>query len=190
MQPVILKWIGFMWAGFAVVWLLGALTQKRAVRRDSVWSRFVQVALGILVILLLWKHGLHSGLLVGSYVPRPSALSILGLALTFAGLAFAVTARIFIGRNWSGMVTVKKDHKLVRNGPYALVRHPIYTCTLLAVLGTVIAFGATQGLPGVGLATVILWIKSRREELLMAQEFGDEYTQYKQKVKALIPFVW
>lgn len=190
MQPNILKWIEFMWAGFAVVWLLGALTQKRAVRRDSAWSRFVQVSLGALAFLLLWNHGLHSGLLARSFVPRTSALSFLGLALTIAGLAFAIAARVFIGRNWSGMVTVKKDHKLVRNGPYALVRHPIYTGTLLALLGTAIVFGETQGLLVVALATLILWIKSRREELFMTEEFGEEYRQYKQKVKALIPYVW
>jgi len=88
------------------------------------------------------------------------------------------------------MVTVKKDHKLVRNGPYALVRHPIYTGTLLALLGTAIVFGETQGLLVVALATLILWIKSRREELFMTEEFGEEYRQYKQKVKALIPYVW
>lgn len=189
MQPNILKWIEFMWAGFAVVWLLGALTQKRTVRRDSVWSRFVEVSLGALAILLLWNHGLHSGLLPRSFVPRTSALSFLGLTLTIAGLAFAIVARVFIGRNWSGMVTVKKDHKLVRNGPYALVRHPIYTGTLLAVLGTVIALGETQGLLAVPFAALVLWIKSRREELLMTQEFGEEYTRYKRKVKALIPFL-
>lgn len=190
MQPNILKWIEFMWAGFAAVWLLGALTQKRAVRRDSVWSRFVQVFVGALAILLFWNHGLHSGLLARSFVPRTSGFSFLGLALTIAGLAFAIAARVFIGRNWSGMVTVKKDHKLVRNGPYALVRHPIYTGTLLALLGTVIVLGEMQGLLAVGLVTLVFWFKSRREELFMTEEFGDEYRQYKQKVKALIPFVW
>ena len=190
MQANILKWIGYMWAGFAVVWVLGALTQKRAVRRDSFWSRFVQLVLVAVVISLFWNHGPHFGPLARSFVPRNSALSFLGLALTIAGLAFAIAARVYIGRNWSGMVTVKKDHKLVRNGPYALVRHPIYTGTLLAVLGTIIVLGQTQALLAVPLAALIFWIKSRREELFMTQEFGEEYRQYKQKVKALIPLVW
>ena len=51
----------------------------------------------------------------------------LGLVMLAAGLAFAVSARRYLGRNWSGTVTVKQDHELIRSGPYRFVRHPIYT---------------------------------------------------------------
>ena len=56
----------------------------------------------------------------------------LGLLMVVAGLAFAVWARVHLGRNWSGTVTVKENHELIRSGPYAIVRHPIYTGLLLA----------------------------------------------------------
>lgn len=65
----------------------------------------------------------------------------LGLLMVICGLAFAVWARIHLGRNWSGTVTVKEDHELIRSGPYGIVRHPIYTGLLLAIAGTAIVFG-------------------------------------------------
>ncbi|MEJ2007994.1 MAG: isoprenylcysteine carboxylmethyltransferase family protein [Acidobacteriota bacterium] len=190
MQPAILEWIGFLWIVFLVVWGIGALAQKRTVRRESAGSRLVQVLLTALAVVLLWGHGLGFGPLARPFVPRSLIFLLLGLALTVAGLAFAISARVVIGRNWSGVVTVKKDHELIRNGPYALVRHPIYTGVLLALLGTAMAFAEVRGLLAVAVATLALWMKSRREELFMIEEFGAEYAQYKQKVKALIPFVW
>lgn len=106
------------------------------------------------------------------------------------GVAFAIWARVFLGGNWSSAVTIKADHELVRNGPYALVRHPIYSGTLLALLGTSIVFHAMRGLLAFGVAFLALRIKSRREEVFMMQEFGAEYVGYMKTVKALIPFVW
>lgn len=190
MQPTILKCIGFLWIVFLVVWGIAALSQKRTVRRDSAGSRMIQVLLGGLAVVLLWGNGLDFGSLARPFVPLSLIFSLLGLTLTVAGLAFAISARVYIGGNWSGAVTVKKDHTLIRKGPYALVRHPIYTGVLLAMLGTAVAFGEVRGLLAVGVATLALWIKLRREELFMSEEFGAEYAQYKQKVKALIPFVW
>lgn len=190
MQPGILNWIAFLWIGFLFVWGIGALVQKQTVRRESTVSRLAQLILGGLAFVLLWNKRLGFGLLNRQFVPKGAASSYLGLALTVVGLAFALSARVFIGRNWSGAVTVKKDHELVCNGPYSLVRHPIYTGALLALLGTAIAFGEVRGLLAFGVATLALWMKSRREELFMTEQFGAEYAQYKQKVKGLIPFVW
>ena len=69
-----------------------------------------------------------------------------------AGIAFAVWARHYLGRNWSGTVTVKQDHELIRSGPYRLVRHPIYTGLLLAILGTAVALRRVARLAGLRIA--------------------------------------
>ena len=98
-------------------------------------------------------------------------------------------ARLSLGRNWSGAVTVKIDHTLIKNGPYAIVRHPIYSGFLLAVLGTAIAFNEVRVLVTVALAFVHVWTKVRIEERLMAEEFGSEYTEYCRHVKAFIQSV-
>ncbi len=65
----------------------------------------------------------------------------LGMGLTAVGIAFALWARLWIGRNWSGTITIKDQHELIQRGPYSLVRHPIYTGLLLAFLGTALVHG-------------------------------------------------
>jgi protein-S-isoprenylcysteine O-methyltransferase Ste14 len=190
MQEVIQKWVGLLWIGFLVLWTVAALVQKRTVRRDSTSSRLVQLSLAAVAFMLLASPRLNSGLLATPFVPGNIFFSFLGLSLTILGFAFAIWARVFLGGNWSAAVTVKKDHKLVRNGPYALVRHPIYSGALLALLGTAIVFHGIRGLLAFAVALLALGMKSRREEAFMTEQFGAEYMEYRQKAKALIPFVW
>jgi protein-S-isoprenylcysteine O-methyltransferase len=173
------------------VWGVAALTQKRTVRRESAASRLSYVLVAVVGGILLAPHaGLSPGLLSTPFLPTGPFYSILGFGLTITGLAFAIWARVHLGRNWSGAVTIKEDHELIRSGPYALVRHPIYSGILLALLGTVIVLHDTRWLLVFGLGILALRLKSLREEEFMAEQFGAEYVQYKQRVKALIPFVW
>jgi protein-S-isoprenylcysteine O-methyltransferase Ste14 len=113
----------------------------------------------------------------------------IGLALTILGLGFAVWARVHLGRFWSGMVTLKKDHELIRSGPYAFVRHPIYTGLLTAAAGTALARGTLAALLALGLIGVACWLKIRAEEKLLTNHFGDAYRDYRRQVAALIPFM-
>lgn len=190
MQPVIREWIELVWVGFLIVWAIGALTQKQVVRRESARSRLAHLFFAALIGVLLFDKRLGLGFMERPLVPKSAVFPYLGLALTVTGIAFAVWARVFLGGNWSGTVTVKKDHELVRSGPYALVRHPIYTGVLLALLGTAIVVGEGREFVAFGVAVLALCLKSRREEAFMMEQFGAEYAQYKQKVKRLIPFVW
>ena len=110
------------------------------------------------------------------------------MALIAAGLAFAVWARAHLGRNWSGAVTVKQGHELVRSGPYAYLRHPIYAGLLAAVLGTALASGTVHAaLAFAIIAAALLW-KVRTEEAFMRATFPGEYERYRAAVPALIPF--
>ena len=117
-----------------------------------------------------------------------SAAAIAGLGIP-AGIAFAVWARQYLGRNWSGTVTVKQDHELIRTGPYRLVRHPIYTGLLLAILGTAVAFGEWRGLLAFALLTGSLLLKLRVEERFMSESFPEPYARYRAEVPALIPCI-
>ena len=113
----------------------------------------------------------------------------LGAALTFAGVAFAISARAWIAGNWSSDVTLKRDHELIVDGPYALVRHPIYTGILLALFGTALAVGEWRALLGVAIAALAFWRKLTIEEVVMRRQFGEAYDRYAARVAALIPFV-
>jgi protein-S-isoprenylcysteine O-methyltransferase Ste14 len=96
---------------------------------------------------------------------------------------------VHIGTNWSGTVTIKQGHELVTTGPYALVRHPIYTGLLLALAGSALARGEWRGALAVLIALLALWRKLRLEEHWMREQFGEAYRAYSRRVAALVPFI-
>src|SRR5262249_43321668 len=179
-----------LWTLLWVLWLVAALTTKPTVQTQSRDSRLVQQIPVILAFFLLfgrhiWPDWLHQRIFPASDM----ALQWLGLALTVTGIAFAIWARLWIGKNWSSNVTIKEQHELIQTGPYRLVRHPIYSGLLLAFLGTAIVHGQVGGFVGFPLAVLGWGFKLRMEESFMVQQFGSVYLDYKQRVKALVPFV-
>jgi len=122
------------------------------------------------------------------WTPSPLVGGMLA-GIVAAGLVFTLWARAELGRNWSAAVVLKEDHQLIRSGPYAIVRHPIYTGLIIMALGTVLDEGTAVGLPLVGALSLVLWIKSRREEELMAASFPVDYPDYRRHVRAFIPYV-
>jgi len=187
MRPFL--WIYASWIAFLLIWMIGATRTKRPTRIQSVRSQLLQRGLVAAGAILLFARGLGIGWLGVHLLPDSLALAYAGVVLTIAGIAFAVWARFAIGRNWSATVTIKQDHELIRSGPYALVRHPIYSGILLALLGTAIAVDELRGLIAIVLFVAGFWLKSRTEESFMLQQFGDQYRRYQRQVKALIPFV-
>ena len=124
-----------------------------------------------------------------SILPNTFYIMILGLAITVLGLILTLSARISLGTNWSGAVTFKENHKLIEKGPYAFVRHPIYSGILLMGLGTIIFVGNFIGVIGLVLLFISLFIKLKQEEKLMIEHFKKEYIDYKKRTKALIPYL-
>jgi protein-S-isoprenylcysteine O-methyltransferase Ste14 len=183
-----------LWLGWLVYWLAAARDVKPARRKESLATRFLTMALTAPVVVLFavpgpWLHWLGLHWLGARFVPDTTIVYALGLLIVIAGLAFAVWARAYLGSNWSGTVTVKESHDLVRGGPYAIVRHPIYTGLLVAILGTAIVSGEWRGLVAFCFLTAAYVLKLRREERFMAESFPDTYPGYRAQVPALIPFL-
>ncbi|MCX5758563.1 MAG: isoprenylcysteine carboxylmethyltransferase family protein [Candidatus Hydrogenedentes bacterium] len=124
------------------------------------------------------------------FIPDSFPIRLVGVFGCVAGLAFATWARRTIGKNWSGNVTLKKDHELVRTGPYALVRHPIYTGLLLAIAGTAVVLGEWRGIVAVMVTALGFANKIRAEEGIMMRQFPGEYPEYRMRVKRIIPFLY
>ncbi len=182
--------VGYLWTGLWIVWLVLAIEAKRSVQRQSRSSRVAQNLPVILAFFLLFGRSLWPHWFRQRIFPQSNmALPWCGLALTVAGIAFAIWARLWIGRNWSSTVTIKEQHELIQNGPYRLVRHPIYSGLLLAFLGTALVRGEVRGLAGFPLAVLGWGLKLRMEESFMVQQFGTAYLDYRQRVKALVPFI-
>ncbi len=177
------------WIVFIVFWVLAAFVQKRNARRQTMGSRIMQLAVILLVLAPFALGGGRAGLLYRHLYPNLLVVEYLGVFLMLLGFGFAVWARFALGRNWSGMVTVKQDHTLITSGPYAWVRHPIYTGILLALVGTAVTLGTVINMVEVPAVALALWLKLRTEEKFMFETFGEQYSTYRQHVKALIPHV-
>ena len=178
--------IWLCWAIFIVVWAVTALFVKRTVERSPRWGLMA----GFVVIFAVRAVTQLSPALRRELWPRTPELGLIATLLTSIGLAIALWARAALGRNWSGTITFKEDHELIQRGPYAWVRHPIYSGLLLMALGT--ALDSTRPTSFVFLAGLfaLLVLKARAEERLMLRHFPDAYADYRQRVKALIPGVW
>ena len=180
--------IGALWLAWLLYWVVSALRSKPTARRESPGSRLASVIPMVIGGLLIGWHHASWGWLGTRLWPRSLTAAWIGVAVLTAGLLFAVWARVHLGRNWSGVVTVKEGHELIRSGPYAYVRHPIYTGLIAAVLGTAIASGTLRAAVGFVVISASLVMKLRREELFMRQTFPGEYERYSAQVPALIPF--
>jgi protein-S-isoprenylcysteine O-methyltransferase Ste14 len=177
-----------MWLIWAAYWLLTSWAVKATERKEPPGSRLLHVAPLMLAFWLLWAERVPGAFLNERIVPWAAWEFWCGAFVTAFGLLFAIWARVCIGRNWSGTVTLKQNHELVVSGPYALVRHPIYTGLLAAIVGSALARGEWRGLFAVLVAWLALWRKYRMEERWMTERFGTRYEAYRLRVPALVPF--
>ena len=176
------------WAGWALYWSASAPRAKAAREQEGQRERASHVLLlGLAFILLAFSPSIP--LLDAKFVARGSAVKLIGAAIAVGGTAFAVWARVVIAENWSAQVSIVQDQELIERGPYALVRHPIYTGMLAMFLGTALVQGRLGCLVAVVLAAVSFWIKIGREEALLRRHFPNAYPSYQARVKRLIPFV-
>jgi protein-S-isoprenylcysteine O-methyltransferase Ste14 len=132
--------LALLWLAWLAYWIIAARNVKPTRRRESLVSRLMTIVLTALAAVLLAFRGQKLTWLHARFLPQTLIGYWLGLLMVVLGLAFAVWARAHLGRNWSGTVTVKEDHELIRTGPYGIVRHPIYTGLLFAILGSAVAF--------------------------------------------------
>ncbi len=178
-----------LWILWGVYWSLAAISVKATARRESPMTR-LGYTLPILIAVWLLLVGPRYGWLFMPILPRSAALYGIGVVLLAAGLAFSIWARICLGRNWSASVAVKRQHELIRHGPYAWVRHPIYTGILAAFVGTVLAENQWCYVIAFVIITVALRFKWRLEETWMQETFGEAYADYRRQVPAIIPQPW
>jgi len=189
LYSVSLKIISDCWILFAVIWIVAAFWTKQSIYQER-GGNLLRYSLPLAVgAYLIFKGPRLSDPLSFRVIPRIDILAWTGVALCVGGLLFCIWARFTLGRNWSGVVTFKGGHELITRGPYAIVRHPIYTGILIMIVATVIVLGHIAGIIALPFVFCGLWIKLRYEEKLMLEKFPAEYATYQRRVKRLIPFV-
>jgi protein-S-isoprenylcysteine O-methyltransferase Ste14 len=175
------------WYALAAYWAVSALRLKRIKVSESLSGRLWHLGFLILVFMLLYSDRAEFGALNLRFAPETALLRDLGIFLTFVGAGVAIWARYSLGQYWSGRVTLKVDHQLIRVGPYAYVRHPIYSGLLMAMAGTVLIIGEWRAVLAVFLALVEFSRKAAKEEALLSTEFGEQYGEYRRQAGFLTP---
>lgn len=138
---------------------------------------------------MVYGNYMSFGWLGSRFLPSWTWIPYLGLAINLTGIIFAIVARSWLGTNWSGAVTIKKGHELIRTGPYAITRHPIYTGLLFGLLGATIIVGEWRSLTGAIFLFVAIQLKIGTEEKMLREAFP-EYEEYRRHTKKLIPLIY
>jgi protein-S-isoprenylcysteine O-methyltransferase Ste14 len=174
------------WAVFGAWWIVRAFSTARTERVEPPRQRatFLVLVAAATLFMVVTPEPLRRRLW-----PSPLPLVLVGLVLDVAGVTFAIVAREFLGRMWSGRVTLKEDHVLVQRGPYRVVRHPIYTGILTALVGVVLARGDLAGVVAFVMYALGIARKMVSEEEMLRAHFGAAYDDYRKKVAAIIPFI-
>jgi len=189
------------WAIYLLVWVVSAFNVKRDIRGGygNIWQQFWLLRLVAAVVLLIFvaariatgtAHFTNFGLIFSRGIfPQSTVLDWAAAALSVMGVGFAICARVHLGRNWSPRPAAKEHHELVTTGPYAYVRHPIYTGLILMAFGTALT-GSIWGIGVFIVADLIFVSRIGREEKIMLELFPDAYPMYQARTKKLIPWVW
>ena len=178
---------GILWIGFVLYWSAAARgSSAPTLSSESVKSRQVHVLLMYGALALAF---VRVPLLNGRWLPKTTAVIAAGFAVQLGSFALAAWARHHLGRNWSGEIATKAEHRLVRSGPYRLVRHPIYSAMLGMFLGTALISGTYHALLALGVISVAYVRKIRLEERRLGEVFGSDYAAYRREARAVIPWI-
>jgi len=190
------RWLWFyksffpvVWIFFFLYWQIKAANTKTTQRLEPAASRILRVFIFLIAIVLLSTTRIPLPWLYRQLWPSGIWPFWIGAAVTVVGLLFAIWARQHLGSNWSRSVTIKQGHELITTGPYAVVRHPIYTGILTGFLGMAIAISQVRGFIVFVLFFLAFWIKLRIEEQWMRSQFGEAYTSYAHQTAALVLYL-
>lgn len=179
--------IACSWLLFAAYWLFAAWGAKRPAKKESFGERFLHIAVLAVGFFMFYGDAFRFGVLNRRFLPDELWIAWAGAVITLLGVLFAIWARFTIGKEWSAEVQIKEGHQLISNGPYAHIRHPIYTGILLALCGTAIAISEYRAILGVVLFLVGFIRKAKKEERFLAGEFGLAFDEHRRRTGFFLP---
>lgn len=164
-----------LWTLLCLYWIISAFQQKMVRKREAWFDRLGYESLVGFGVFLIFTRYAHFSWMGKRFVPQWFWIAVVGVLVTAAGIAVAMWARLHLGANWSGRVSIREQHELVRTGPYRWMRHPIYSGFLLGMAGTILVVGEVRGLIGWTLMTAGFYVKARKEESWLNREFGANF---------------
>lgn len=171
-----------LWLVWVLSWHVAALwrgSMRKAAPRREYRLHFAIAILGFFLVFSAWPP-------TARLWPASATLGWAMVALTAAGFAFAWWARIHLGKLWAGGVVLREDHRVVDSGPYALVRHPIYSGLFAAVIAMAVIRATPAAIAGAALFVLGFTLKARLEERFLEQSLPD-YADYRRRVGMIVP---
>lgn len=178
--------IAYAWIVWIVSWFAAALWSRRVAERPGFTRELPNRTVTILGGVILARALSGADQYLPALWPHNAMFSWAMFACVIAGMMFAWWARLHLGALWSGNITRKDDHRVIDTGPYALVRHPIYTGIIFALFATALERGRIEPLIGAALMTLGFWMKARLEEAFLSPHLPD-YAAYRARVPMLMP---
>jgi protein-S-isoprenylcysteine O-methyltransferase Ste14 len=186
-----------VWVLGIVLWYVIRHPFERRTRQMKVVSdrrsRSDRIGLAAALMGLAIVPGLH----VATGFPETADYPTSIWAVVLGTIVFAGALWMFrrshkeLGRNWSITLEIREQHRLVSGGPYALVRHPMYTSFMLMGLGQAFLLSNwVAGLAGLVGFAVLFFLRVDREERMMIENFGPDYRAYMARTKRLIPYLY
>jgi protein-S-isoprenylcysteine O-methyltransferase Ste14 len=181
---LVLKWT---WVAFGAYWLIVARRVKAPRTSESPIYRVFRLLLLVITFTLVFAKWTAVGFLGRHFFPQKQSLAYIGFASALTGMAIAVWARMSLGHYWSDKIVLKVDHQLVRSGPYARMRHPIYSGVLLGVAGSALVVDEWRGMLALLLLLTNYVIKAKCEDKVLAEAFAEDFEEHKKCAGFLLP---
>ena len=185
-QQQLVRILEWAWTLFGVYWLIAARSQKAAKTSEAPLYRAFRILLLVITFTLLFARWAVWGFSGYAFFLQPGLLYG-GFTFALAGMAIAAWARISLGEYWSDKIVLKVDHQLIRSGPYARMRHPIYSGVLLGVAGSALVIDEWRGAVAFLILLTNYVVKAKREDEILSGAFGEGFAEHKRRAGFLLP---
>lgn len=182
---------------FGILWLIYILVRvphdkkykqnrKESITRENAEKGLVLINFfGLVLIPIIW---MFSPWFNSFNLYLPQWLRIIGILLIVISLFFFYWVHKTLGQNWSPVLEIRKDHQLVKSGPYKNIRHPMYSQIWLWVIAQfLVTSNLISGLSGFVAWTIVYFSRVKNEESMMLGKFGDSYKEYMSKTGRVLP---
>lgn len=180
--------IAAMWVAFVAFWVFEATKAKRPARGPALPNLVRILVLVAVAFSLRSSFGTHLLRHAGGPLVTSPVAAVAGALVCAVGIGIAIWARVYLGRNWGMPMSLREGHELVTSGPYAYVRHPIYSGIFVALIGTAVV-EARWWIAFLALFFIYFLYAATVEERTMREQFPNEYPAYVKRTKMLVPFV-